>query len=171
VYAAALNSELDRFARAVRRPRREPSIRLRGLTPFVAPGRPGRTLDRTAAADLVVHALAGLTRRPVALPVRRDPPRVAASDLAAAKTQVETAVSAPVRLELGPTRWRVPRWRLAQLLALPRDGRRNLAVGGSEADRWFSTLAQTIDRPAQDADFAVTTADIRVVPARSGLSL
>jgi vancomycin resistance protein YoaR len=171
VYQAALDYELGRFARAVRRPRREPSIRLRGLTPVVVPGRPGRTLDQNAAADLVVHALAGLTRRPVALPVRLDPPRVPASDLAAAKTQVETALSAPVRLQLGPTRWRVPRWRLAQLLSLPRDGRRTLAVGGAEADRWFSSLAQTIDRPARDADFAVTTTGIRIVPAQSGLSL
>ena len=171
VYEAALDYELDRFARAVRRPRREASLRLRGLRPVVVPGRPGRTLDRAAAADLVVHALAGLTRRPVALPVRLDPPRVVASDLAAARAQVETALAAPVRLELGPTRWRVPRWRLAQLLSLPRDGRRGLTIGGSEADRWFSTLAQTIDRPARDADFAVTTTGIRIVPARSGLSL
>ena len=171
VYEAALNYELDRFARAVRRPRFEPSIRLRGLRPVVAPGRPGRALDRTEAADLVVHALAGLTRRPVALPVRRDSPRVAASDLAAAKTKVETALSAPVRLQLGPTRWRVPRWRLAQLLSLPRDGRRDLRIGGAEADRWFASLAKTIDRQARDADFAVTTTGIRIVPAQNGLSL
>jgi vancomycin resistance protein YoaR len=171
VYQAALDYELARFARAVRRPRREPSIRLRGLTPVVVPGRPGRVLDRTEAADVVVHALAGLTRRPVALPVRRDSPRLAAADLAAAKTQVETALAAPVRLELGATRWRVPRWRLAQLLSLPRDGRRTLAIGGAEAGRWLARLAKTIDRPARNADFAVTTTGIRIVPARSGLSL
>jgi vancomycin resistance protein YoaR len=171
VYQAALNYELDRFARAVRRPRREPRIRLRGLRPVVLPGRPGRALDRTEAADLMVHALAGLTRRPVTLPVRRDPPRLAASDLAGAKTKVETALAAPVRLQLGATRWRVPRWRVAQLLSLPRDGRRTLAVGGAEADRWFARLAKTIDRPAHDADFAVTAKGVRIVPAQSGLSL
>jgi vancomycin resistance protein YoaR len=171
VYQAALDYELTRFARAVHRPRREASLRLRGLKPVVVPGRAGRILDRTAAADLVVHALAGLTRRPVELPVRRDLPRVVASDLSTAKTQVETALAGPVRLQLGSTRWRVPRWRLAQLLSLPSDGRRALAVGGPEADRWFSSLAQTIDRPARDADFAVTTTGIHVVPARNGLSL
>jgi vancomycin resistance protein YoaR len=171
VYDAALGYELDRFARAVRRPRREPRIRLRGLTPVVVPGRPGRALDRTAAADLVVHALAGLTRRPIALPVRLDKPRLVASDLAAAKTKVGIALSAPVRLQLGATRWRVPRWRLAQLLSLPSDGRRVLAIGGAPADRWFASLAKTIDRPARDADFAVTTTGVHVVPALSGLSL
>jgi vancomycin resistance protein YoaR len=171
VYEAALDYELDRFARAVRRPRREASLRLRGLTPVVVPARRGRRLDRAAAADLVVHALAGLTRRPVALPVQVDAPRVAAADLAAAKAKVETALSSPVRLQLGPTRWRVPRWRLAQLLSLPRDGRLELAIGGSAANRWLATLAQTINRPARDADFAVTTTGIRIVPARSGLSL
>src|SRR5205085_10685872 len=71
----------------------------------------------------------------------------------------------------GVTRWRVPRWRLAQLLSLPRDGRRTLAIGGAEADRWFTSLARTIDRPARDADFAVTTTGVRIVPALSGLSL
>jgi len=171
VYQAALDYELDRFARALHRPRREPSIRLRGLTPVVVPGRPGRVLDRMEAADLVVHALAGLTRRPVALPVRGDSARLTAADLAAAKAKAEIALAAPVRLELGPTRWRLPSWRLAQLLSLPRDGRRTLAIGGAEADRWFARLAKTIDRPARDADFAVTTTGIRIVPARSGLSL
>jgi len=171
VYEAALTYELDRFARAVGRPRSEASIQLRGLTPVVVPGRTGRTLDRTAAAELVVHALAGLTREPVALPVRTDRPRVVPADLGAAKTQVETALSAPVRLQLDGTRWRVPRWRLAGLLSLPQHGRRELRIGGPAADRWFAHLAQTIDRPARDADFAVTTAGIRVVPAMSGDSL
>ena len=92
VYEAALDYELDRFARAVRRPRREASLRLRGLTPVVVPARQGRRLDRVAAADLVVHALAGLTRRPVALPVQVDAPRVVAADLATAKAKVETAL-------------------------------------------------------------------------------
>jgi vancomycin resistance protein YoaR len=171
VYEAALNYELDRFARAVGRSRREPSLRLRGLEPVVVPGRVGRVLDRTAAAELIVHALAGLTREPVALPVRVDRPRVAPSDLAAAKMQAQTAVSAPVRLQLGETRWRVPRWRIAGLLSLPRDGRRDLRIGGDGADGWFARLARTIDRPARDADFAVTTKGVRVVPARRGLAL
>jgi vancomycin resistance protein YoaR len=171
VYEAALNYELDRFAKAIRRQRSEAAVRLKGLTPVVVPGRTGRSLDRDAAAELVVHALAGLSREPVALPVRVDRPHVAPSDLAAAKSQAETALAAPVRLELEGTRWRVPRWRLAELLSLPGDGRSSLGIGGPEADRWFARLAQTIGRPARDADFAVTTTGIRVVPARSGLAL
>ncbi|HYZ76202.1 MAG TPA: VanW family protein [Gaiellaceae bacterium] len=171
VYEAALDYELDRFAKAIRRPRREPALRLRGLTPVVVPGRPGRALDREAAAELIVHALAGLTREPVALPVRVDRPRLTADDLAAAKSQAETALSAPVRLTLGATHWRIPRWRLATLLSLPRDGRRKLRIGGPGADDWFARLAKTIDRPARDADFVVTTTGVSVVPARSGVSL
>jgi vancomycin resistance protein YoaR len=171
VYEAALDYELDRFARAVGRPRREPAVRLHGLTPVVVSGRPGRVLDRDAAAELVVHALAGLTRERVALPVRVDRPRLTADDLAVAKAQAHRALSAPVRLTLGPTHWRIPRWRIATLLSLPRDGRRDLRIGGPGADHWFAHLAQTIDRPAHDADFVVTTTGVSVVPARSGLSL
>jgi vancomycin resistance protein YoaR len=171
VYNAALDYELARFAHAVGRPRHEPALRLRGLTPVVVPGHAGRALDRNAAADLVVHALAGLTREPVSLPVRVDNPRLTADDLATAKTQAQTALSGPVRLTLGATRWRVPRWRLATLLSLPRDGRRDLRIGGPGADDWFARLTRQIDRPARDADFVVTTTGIAVVPARSGVSL
>src|SRR5207248_10212003 len=107
---------------------------------------------------------------PVALPVRVDRPRLAADDLKAAKAQAQTALSAPVRLTLVHTHWRIPRWRLATLLSLPRDGRRDLRIGGPGADDWFAHLAKPIDRPARDADFVVTTTGINIVPAQSGLS-
>ena len=171
VYEAALDYELDRFARAVARQRREPELRLRGLHPVLVPGRAGRSLDRAASAQLVVRALAGLTREPVALPVRVDRPRLTTDDLEAAKAQAETALSAPVRLELGPTRWRLPRWRLAELLSLPQSGPSDLRIGGPGANRWLARLADQVDRRARDADFAITTTGVRIVPAREGVQL
>src|SRR5205085_11535057 len=98
-------------------------------------------------------------------------PRLGTSDLEAAKEQAKTALTAPVRLELGPTHWRLPRWRIAEILSLPRDGRRDLRIGGPDATRWLARLAKQIDRPARDADFAVTTTGVRVVPARDGVQL
>src|SRR5262249_5482012 len=59
VYDAALEFELNRFSRALYRPHRDAQVRLHGLEPVVVPGTVGRTLDRAAAARIVVAALAG----------------------------------------------------------------------------------------------------------------
>jgi vancomycin resistance protein YoaR len=171
VYRAALDYELGLIARSVDREPRQAAIRLEGLTPVVVPGRAGRTLDRTNAAEAIVHALAGLTRAPVALPVRVTAPRVTADKLARAESQARVALSEPLRLELGETRWRVPRWRIAELLDLPADGRFSLGVGGKGASRWLERLAKQVDRPAVDADFAVYSDGVRVIPARPGVAL
>ena len=171
VYRAALAYELERFAHGIDARPREAAVRLRGLHPVVVPARTGRKLDRTDAAEVVVHALAGLTRAPVTLPVLVEPPSVTAGDLAPAAAQARRALSAPVGLQLGPTRWRLPRWRLAELLALPASGSRSVGIGGPAADRWFERLRRQVDHPAVDADFAVYSDGVRVIPARPGVTL
>ncbi len=171
VYEAALDYELDRMSGAVSRPHREAAVELRGLKPVVVPARTGRSLDRPAAAAAIVHALAGLQRVPVALPVRIDRPTVTAPDLAPVAARVRTALAAPVRLVLGPTRWRLSRWRVAELLELPHGGARVLEIGGPGADRYFGRLQRTVNRPPVDADFAVYADGVRVVPAKPGISV
>ena len=164
VFNGALELELDRIARDVDRPHREPSLRLRGLRPVLVPGRVGIVLDRRLAAEAVVRALASFERgTPVPLPVRLDAPRLSAPALAPAREQARRALSAPVRLTLGETRYRLPRWRIAQLLDLPADGRRTLRIGGGAADVWLARLARQVNRPARDADFAVSGSSVRVV--------
>jgi vancomycin resistance protein YoaR len=172
VYEPALERQLNRIAAALDDPHRDASIRLRGLEPRIVKGREGVVLDRAAAAQMIVHALAGFDRRPLTLPVRIDRPTVRAADLAAAERQVETALSAPVRLTLGPTAYRVPRWRIAKLLALPKDGARTLRVGGPYAERYFNRLERTVGKPAENADFRITaTGKVALVPHRNGREL
>jgi vancomycin resistance protein YoaR len=171
VYNAALDHQLDRIDRAVSRPHREAAVELRGLKPVVVPPRTGHVLDRRAAATAIVRALAALQRVPVALPVRVDLPRVTAGELAPAAVRVETALSAPVRLVLGPTRWRLPRWRIAELLELPRGGSRELRIGGPGADRYFGRLQRAVDHAPVDADFAVYSDAVRIIPAKPGIAL
>jgi vancomycin resistance protein YoaR len=169
---AALRYVLDRIAAAAGTPHSESKIVLRGLTPVVVPGRTGRALDRQVAATAIVRALASLSRdEPVELPVRVVSPRITAPDLKVAQAQVRTALSAPVHLTLGETRWRLTPARIAAMLELPADGRRTLRIGGPGADRWFGALARSIDRAPVDADFAVTKDGIRVIPDRAGYSL
>jgi vancomycin resistance protein YoaR len=172
VYEPALERQLNLIAAALDDPHRDASVRLRGLEPRIVKGREGVVLDREAASQMIVQALAGFERRPLALPVRIDRPKVRAADLALAERQVETAVSAPVTLTLGPTTYRIPRWRIAKLLALPRNGSRTLRVGGPYAERYFKRLERTVGKLARDADFAVrASGKIAVVPHRNGREL
>jgi vancomycin resistance protein YoaR len=76
-----------------------------------------------------------------------------------------------VTLALGPTRWRLPRWRIATMLDLPQDGSSKLALGGPAADAYFGGLARAVDRPPRNADFAVYADGVRIVPSRPGVSL
>ena len=80
VLTGALAYELDRIARAVNQPARNASLRLDGTRVVLVPAQPGRTLDRGAAATLLVHRLAALDRpsSSVQLPMRITPPRVRA---------------------------------------------------------------------------------------------
>jgi vancomycin resistance protein YoaR len=171
VYDPALQYELDRISREIDTRHREASIVLHGLQPRIVPGRTGRVLDRDAAATTIVRALASLSRSPVALPVRMDPPHVNPGDLTVIAAEVKTALSAPVRLMLGPTRWRLLPARIAPLLELPADGRRDLRVGGRGADAWFTKLQAHVNRDPVDATWAIGSRGIRVVPDKSGYTL
>jgi vancomycin resistance protein YoaR len=77
-----------------------------------------------------------------------------------------------VQLAYGPGGWRLARWRLASMLQLPQDGSTRVRVGGPAAQRYFDRLRKSVDRPAQDATFAIGADNsVSVVPARSGLVL
>jgi vancomycin resistance protein YoaR len=167
---AALTYQLSLFAKQIDRPHRDAALRRHGLRIAVVPGRDGKVLDRSEAASVVVRALGSLSRgSPVQLPSRVDSQRATAEDLARAAEQARTALSAPVRLVLGPTRWRLPRWKIAPLLRLPSHGSQELALGGPRARLYFSHLSHAVGRPPRDASWVVTTKGIGVVPARDGL--
>jgi vancomycin resistance protein YoaR len=96
---------------------------------------------------------------------------VTAGDLTVAQAQVRTALSAPVKLTLGTTRWNLRPTRIARLLKLPADGRRDLRIGGPGASAWFTALARRVDKPPVNADWAIGSSDIRVIPDRPGFLL
>ena len=165
----ALEFTIARFARQLDRPRAEPTLRLRGLEPVITPGRTGRVLDRDAAAGVVVRSLAGFVRNPVQLPVRIDRPQLTAQELAQPQARVRTILSAPVNLAYGPGGWKLPRWRLAQMLELPKDGSTAIRIAGPAATKFFAAIQKTVDQPAKDASFAILTGNrVRVVPSGPG---
>jgi vancomycin resistance protein YoaR len=171
-WSSAITYELNKVSRAVDHPRKESTLSLHGTQPVVQPGSIGRVLDRVAARAAIVAALTSFSRSPVTLPVVEDAPRVTAADLAPVAAQVRTALSRPVTLVLGPTRWRVPRWRMAQVLELPHDGSKELRVGGDAASAWLNALAKNVAHPAQDANFIPgANGSIHLTPAEPGEQL
>jgi len=168
VYDAALEAKLNQISATVNVEHREAAIVLRGLRPEIVPSRTGHLLDRHAAAATIVRALAGLKREPVGLPIQVDRPKVTASDLRIAQAQVRTALSAHVHLTLGPTGWNLRPPRIARVLQLPADGRRDLRIGGAGASSWFAALAKRVDKAPVDADWAVSKSGIRVIPDQPG---
>jgi vancomycin resistance protein YoaR len=171
VYDAALTYELRHIAGAVDSRHREARLVRRGLTISTVAAQTGHVLDRRAASEVIVRALAGFERVPVGLPVRIDPPTVTAVDLAPARAAARRAISAPVTLTLDQTRWRLPRWRIALMLDLPERAGERLALRGKEANRYFSSLANRINRPPRNADWAVYADGVEILPSRPGYTL
>jgi vancomycin resistance protein YoaR len=162
---ALLEAQIGRISKALDRPAREPAIVLHGLRAALVPGKTGRVLDREATKRLIVARVASLSREPIALPFSNQPPAVLAAELVPVAARARLALSAPVRLALGPTRYIVPRWQIAGLLELPANGSRTLKLGGPGADKYFATLERAVNRPARDAHFVVIVGGIHIVPS------
>ncbi len=170
---AALEYVLDKIAADVDHRSRSARLVRHGLRIQVVPDRPGSRLDRDAAADTIVRALGQLERPSgaVAVPVETTTPPVTAEMLATPAERARLAISRAVIVKAAGRSFRVPRWRLAQLLSLPSGSGTQLTIGGRAAATYFHTLTNTVGRPARDAAFAVNGESVRVVPARDGLEL
>lgn len=173
VSSAALEFALDGIAAQVDREARSAALVRSGLRIETVRERAGSRLERAAAAEVIVRALGQFHRSsgPVALPIVVAPPKVTGEMLARVARRARTVTSAPVYLKGVGRSWRLPRWRLATLLDLPRDGATQIAFAGPAADVYFRTLAQRVDKPARDAWFAVSGESVQIVPARDGLEL
>jgi vancomycin resistance protein YoaR len=173
VLTGALQYKLELIAKDVNRAPRDAALVRRGLKITVVPARAGIVLDRAAATRIVVRELAALDRSGthVELPLVTRQPRVRAAALAQAARQARVALSAPVRLELGPTRWRLTPRRIARLLDLPSGGRTTLEIGGPVARDWLVRLARRVEKPSKDATFSVDGSHVQVVAARPGTRL
>ncbi len=166
VYDPGVDYELTLLSREVRSPRRDARLVRRGLRITIAAGSSGRELDRSAARALLVSSLASFSREPVALPVVVHAPSVTVASLSSRQRLASRMVAAPVTLTVGPTRLRLPRWRIAKMLDLA-----ILRFSGPAADDYFVRLGRQLERAAKDATFAVSGSTVRVVPARPGIAL
>jgi vancomycin resistance protein YoaR len=171
-YPSVVRYTLSSIASAVDRPAASARLDRRGLSVSIVPERAGVRLDRERAQALILSSLASLDREgPVRLPVVTDTPEVTAPQLEAALAAARTALSGPVTLTLGQTRYRLPRWRLARLLDLPAGGKTEVSIGGETAERWIGRLSATVGREPRDATFSVVAGGITVVPSEEGRTL
>jgi vancomycin resistance protein YoaR len=170
-YDAAVVYEVGLFGAAIDEPARGARLVRHGLRLELVPGRSGTTLDRTAAARVIVRALAGFDRATVPLPVRTTRPRVTPTDLLSALRLDRMVLSAPVTLRLGPRRWQISRGQLASMLLLQQDRHSGLKLGGPAANRYFAHLVGLAHRPPRDAGFAVDGPAVRITPAETGLGI
>ena len=168
-YEAGLKFELGRIAASVDRKAESASIVLNGLTPRLEPAHDGAKLDMQAAEATVVSALAGFSRKPVALPIHVDKAAVGnrrASTCARRRAHCRVAA---VRFGWHGTTWMVSREQLAKLLSLPRGGSKKLAIGGPYATLYFKRLSRAFANPPKNAQFEVqSNRSVRVVRARKG---
>ena len=173
VLHGALNYEVSRIAAAVDRKPQSASLVRHGMTVSLVPARAGLVLDRAAATRTIVHELASLETAPttVELPLVTTQPTVQAATLARAARRARLALSAPVHLELGKTRWILTPRNLAPLLELPADGRTDIRIGGPAADAWLVKLGRRVQKPAHDANFSINGSHIGIVPAQPGTRL
>jgi vancomycin resistance protein YoaR len=172
VYPSALRYAVTQIAASVDRPAASARLRRHGLSVSAVPERAGVRLDRARARPLIVGALASLERSgPVRLPVVVAEPEVTATDLDGALAAARTALSRPVTLTVGETRFRLPRWRVAQLVELPSGGETRLTFAGPAARRWVERLSRTVGHAPRDATFRVVSGGITVVPAQEGRAL
>jgi len=172
IYPSALRYALAQIAAAVDRPASNARLKRTGLSFAVVRERAGAKLDQASARALILASLASLDRSgPVRLPVVVAQPEVTAAQLGDALTTARTAVSGPVTLTVGATRFKLPRWRVAQLLDLPSGGTSRVSVGGPTAHRWVTKLAETVGRAPRDATFRVVSGGITVVPSQEGRAL
>ncbi len=168
-YDPALQYELDRIGRRVNRPHRDASLKLERRTPVLVAARTGLELDRAAAARTIVQALASLERPLiVSLPVKLDRPDVATADLRPVSAQIRRAVSAPVVLVVGRTRFELRPYRIAHVLDLPRAGAAQLSITNFARDSFLYRLRRSAELAPRNADFAPTTGGVRLVPSRPG---
>jgi vancomycin resistance protein YoaR len=170
---AALEFALDRISSNVNRSPRSAALVRRGLRIEVVPAAAGQRLDREASARAMVRALASLERPGGTVPLRvaTASPPVTARMLEPVARRARIAVSAPVVVRSSSRQWRLSRQRIAQLLLLPSDGKKRLALSGPQATAYFEALGERVGNPPLDARFEISGEGIQVIPSRNGTEL
>lgn len=137
--------------------------------------RPGRRIDREAAATLLVGNFLGLERPPVELPVRDESPRLTDADIDAARADAELMLSGPIVLtaEDGTTlTFAVPDLEAA-FVSATRDDPPRIELGFEPAaiESRLAEVRSEFESSPVNARFEITGYEVSIIPGRSGTLL
>ncbi|MBE1593517.1 VanW family protein [Nonomuraea angiospora] len=143
-------------------------VRYQGLEPRAVLPKPGRALDRDAAAQAVRAAFAA-GRDSVELKLQVAPPALTAAQVKEVATSTaRTAVASPLTLASGGKQATVSREQLAAGLRFVADGKGGLRPS-YDAGKIAADMAKSLlITPPKDASFTIVKGKPKVVPSKTG---
>ena len=148
----------------------EPEITYDLTVPLVNSGKSGTSVDRRAAAGLLVSRYLKDSTDLIELPVTSQSPLVSGDDArAAAAGPAAAAVSGPITLNVGALSAKATPEHLAASLSFQvRDGQLKPVVDGQKLRELMAGALRSVDTPAADATWSVASGKPVVVPSKDG---
>jgi vancomycin resistance protein YoaR len=173
-----LDAQLEAIAAAVDRPPADATIAIDGTTPRVVEPAEGRTLDREAAAEIVLDALAAAEdpSDPLDLPVEVEPVSVDTPEAERVLAEVVgPALSAPVQVtgtDRGPSAQVSVAAIAASLTFTPtEEGELQVGIDPADLQTALGDELAAFGTPARDATFEISGNAVRVVPSVDGTGI
>lgn len=174
----AFQGGLARLVKEVEQAPQDASLKLVGTEVAVTPARTGQQIDRTALQQRLGEDLAGLSTKPVELPVKSIAVQVKDEDLAPVRKQIESTLAEPVVVRYGERRWTLNRAALADMVSFQqsKDASGSLkvqaVVAGGKAEAWAKGVAKDVDQEPQDARIFWNGGRLNIAsPGRVGVSV
>lgn len=165
--ATAVLSELARTR--VDQPVRDAELTISTGGPVIEPSQTGYTLDVGETLKKLPSSLEALyaQQEPVRPVVHETQPAVTEQHLAEASQMVTMAWSRPLSATFQNRTWTLPVDQLRPMIALQGQGAGvSPALKADALQKWVTSVAADINRPAKDARIKVTTGSVDVVPGR-----
>ena len=164
-----LDAFLNQLEQRVRRPAREPALRVTNAQAQLVPGQPGRAVDRAAAAAALQRAAADPAAERVAVPVVERAPSVTPQAAQAALAKVQALLAGPVTVQHGGQQAQLQPRELAPLVrSAARGGTLRVALDPAGLDQLLRARAAFAYAAPQDATFRVSGGQVTLVPAVTG---
>lgn len=172
----ALDALLENFdASIIGEPPFEGAVELVDGTLVARYPRPGRRIDREAAATLLIGNFLGLERPPVELPVRDESPSLTEPDVDAARAEAELMLSGPIVLaaEDGTTLTFTVQDLEAAFVSVTRDDPPRIELGFEPAaiESRLAEVRTEFESSPVNARFEISGYEVSIIPGRSGTLL
>jgi len=115
---SVLNAWFDKVDIDIGRPAVNAQIQLSGTQVSISPDATGIVVDREAATTTILGTLTSLTPSNLELPTVIEQPKIYAAELQEVQSDVQNALSRPVRVEFESKSWRIEADMLAQYLTV-----------------------------------------------------